>query len=189
MTKTFREHPQWGIFGDILRTPSDGNPREVLSLTNNSLLWIQSDPSRPNWWGLTKFHNFGQISQSQPNFATVEYLEYLVLGQFRNFCYVFYFVFEAQWTCALKYVTSIDFEVLAVRSSAALLLLPRPGWWLPLPIGLRLSLLPGGTHWIFSHSLNIFIWFNLTFNPKGPCWHSLWHISSQRKGRTLLVKR
>ena len=50
MTNTFRKHPQWGIFGDILRTPSDGNPREVLSLTNNSLLWIQSDLSRPNWW-------------------------------------------------------------------------------------------------------------------------------------------
>ena len=54
MTKTFRDHPQWGIFWDILRTPSDGNPREVLSLTNYSLLWIQSDPSRPNWWGLTQ---------------------------------------------------------------------------------------------------------------------------------------
>ena len=25
---------------------------------------FQSDPSRANWWGLTKFHNFGQISQS-----------------------------------------------------------------------------------------------------------------------------
>ena len=64
MTNTFREHPQWGIFGDILRTPSDGNPREVLSLTNNSLLWIQTKLMAHQWWGLTKFHNCGQISQS-----------------------------------------------------------------------------------------------------------------------------
>ena len=67
---------------DILRTPSNGNPRKVLSVANNSLLWIHSDPSRPNWWRLTKFQNFGQISQSQPNFTILEYLE---LGLFRNF--------------------------------------------------------------------------------------------------------
>ena len=85
MTNTLREHPKWGIFGDILRTSSNGNPREVLSLTNKSL----SDPTRPNWWGLTKFHNFGQISQSQPNFTILEYLEYLELEQFRNFFAVF----------------------------------------------------------------------------------------------------
>ena len=36
--------------------------------------------------GLTKFHNCGQISQSQPNFTILEYLEYLELGQFCNFC-------------------------------------------------------------------------------------------------------
>ena len=58
----------------------------------------ESDSSRPNWWGLTKFHNFRQISQFwpisqfQPNFTILEYLkylEYLELGQFRNFCDVF----------------------------------------------------------------------------------------------------
>ena len=51
MTNRFREQPQWGIFLDILRTPSDGHPREVLSL--NSVRPFQ-----------TKFQNFGQISQS-----------------------------------------------------------------------------------------------------------------------------
>ena len=50
MTNRFREQPQWGIFLDILRTPSDGHPREVLSL--NSVRPFQ-----------TKFQNFGQISQ------------------------------------------------------------------------------------------------------------------------------
>ena len=37
MTNTFREHPQRGIFEDILRTPSNGNFREVLSLGIDSL--------------------------------------------------------------------------------------------------------------------------------------------------------
>ena len=47
---------------------------------------MNSDPSRPNWSGLTKFHNFGQISQFQSNFTILEYLDYLELGQFRIFC-------------------------------------------------------------------------------------------------------
>ena len=41
---------------------------------------------------LTKFHNFDQIWQFWPNFTIVEYLkflEYLELGQSRNFCDVF----------------------------------------------------------------------------------------------------
>ena len=52
---------------------------------------MNSDPSRPNW-GLTKFHNFGQISQVRPNFTILEYSEYLELGQFRKFCDVLYVV-------------------------------------------------------------------------------------------------
>ena len=62
---------------------------------------MNSDPSRPNW-GLTKFHNFGQISQVRPNFTILEYLYTTcilvytgipgVIGQFRNLCDIFFFV-------------------------------------------------------------------------------------------------
>ena len=81
MTNTFREQPQWQwvIFWDIQRTPPNGNPREGLSLTN-CYEFSQTLPEQ-------KFHNFGQISQFQPNFTILEYLE---LGQFRNFCDVCY---------------------------------------------------------------------------------------------------
>ena len=59
----------------------------------------ESDSSRPNWWGLTKFHNFRQISQFwpisqfQPNFTILKYLrylEYLELGQFRNLIFAMF---------------------------------------------------------------------------------------------------
>ena len=39
---------------------------------------------------MTEFHNFSQISQFRPNFTFLEYLE---LGQFRNFCDVFIYIY------------------------------------------------------------------------------------------------
>ena len=74
MTNTFREHSQRGIFEDIYRTLSNGNFREVLSLTIDSLFQ-------------TKIMGVDQILQFRPNFTILEYLE---LGQFRNFCDVYY---------------------------------------------------------------------------------------------------
>ena len=44
----------------------------------------------PNFTRTANFHNFNQISLFQPNFTILEYLEYLELGQFRNFCDVFF---------------------------------------------------------------------------------------------------
>ena len=57
---------------------------------------MNSDPSRPNFHTFTisaKFHKFGQISQSWNTYILLVYLcilEYLELGQFRNFCDVFH---------------------------------------------------------------------------------------------------
>ena len=71
----------------VMDSKHSGLPDQTETLQN----WLgsfQSDPSRTNWWGLTKFHNFGQISQFRPNFTILEYLE---LGQFRNFCNVLVF--------------------------------------------------------------------------------------------------
>ena len=44
------------------------------------------DDDNDNDFSWPNIHNFGQFSQSQPNFTILEYLEYLELGQFRNFC-------------------------------------------------------------------------------------------------------
>ena len=75
---------------------------------------MNSDPSRPNWWGLTKFHNFGQISPFQPNFTILEYLEYLEyleLGQFHNFFDVLYFrPWNIKYVQHLQYLGFIEFE-------------------------------------------------------------------------------
>ena len=91
------EHPQRGIFEDILRTSSNANPREYQSVTINSLLWIQTLPDQTGGWQnfaiSAKFHKFGQISQSWNTYILLVYLcilEYLELGQFRNFCDVFH---------------------------------------------------------------------------------------------------
>ena len=75
-------------FWRYLENTPNGNPREGLSLTNYyEFSQTLPDPSRPN------FHNFRQISQFRPNFTILEYLDYLVLGQFRNLCDVFFFNF------------------------------------------------------------------------------------------------
>ena len=72
MTNTFREHPQRGIFEDIREHPQMAIL--VLSLTIDSLFQ-------------TKIMGVDQILQFRPNFTILEYLE---LGQFRNFCDVCY---------------------------------------------------------------------------------------------------
>ena len=61
-------------FWRYLENTPNGNPREGLSLTN--------------------YYEFSQtltdqISQFRPNFTILEYLDYLELGPFRNFCDVF----------------------------------------------------------------------------------------------------
>ena len=118
MTNTFREHLQRAIFetfelwdiwsewwGNMTWPTKRQQRRQTQWQWQKFRVWplihcYESDSSRPNWWGLTKFHNFRQISQFwpisqfQPNFTILEYLkylEYLELGQFRNFCDVFYF--------------------------------------------------------------------------------------------------
>ena len=102
MTNTYREHLQraisdtfelWGIWSEWWGNMTWPTKRQQQRQTQWRV-WplfhcYESDSSRPNWWGLTKFHNCGQISQSQPNFTILEYLEYLELGQFRNICDVF----------------------------------------------------------------------------------------------------
>ena len=118
MTNTFREHLQRAIFdtfelwdiwsewwGNMTWPTKRQQRRQTQWQWQKFRVWplihcYESDSSRPNWWGLTKFHNFRQISQFwpisqfQPNFTILEYLkylEYLELGQFRNFCDVFFF--------------------------------------------------------------------------------------------------
>ena len=111
MTNTFREHLQRAIFetfelwdiwsewwGNMTWPTKRQQRRQTQWQWQKFRVWplihcYESDSSRPNWWGLTKFHNFRQISQFwpisqfQPNFTILEYLkylEYLELGQFRN---------------------------------------------------------------------------------------------------------
>ena len=113
MTNTFREHLQRAIFetfelwdiwsewwGNMTWPTKRQQRRQTQWQWQKFRVWplihcYESDSSRPNWWGLTKFHNFRQISQFwpisqfQPNFTILEYLkylEYLELGQFCNFC-------------------------------------------------------------------------------------------------------
>ena len=124
MTNTFREHLQRAIFetfelwdiwsewwGNMTWPTKRQQRRQTQWQWQKFRVWplihcYESDSSRPNWWGLTKFHNFRQISQFwpisqfQPNFTILEYLkylEYLELGQFRNFCNVSYSKWIIRW--------------------------------------------------------------------------------------------
>ena len=100
MTNTFREHLQRAIFetfelwdiwsewwGNMTWPTKRQQRRQTQWQWQKFRVWplihcYESDSSRPNWWGLTKIHNLGQISQSQSNFTILEYME---LGQFGNF--------------------------------------------------------------------------------------------------------
>ena len=100
-TNTFREHLQRAIFetfelwdiwsewwGNMTWPTKRQQRRQTQWQWQKFRVWplihcYESDSSRPNWWGLTKFHNFRQISQFwpisqfQPNFTILEYLKYL----------------------------------------------------------------------------------------------------------------
>ena len=62
-------------FWRYLENTPNGNPREGLNLTN----YYEFSQTLPD-----------QISQFRPNFTILEYLDYLELGPFRNFCDVFF---------------------------------------------------------------------------------------------------
>ena len=87
MTNTFREHLQrailetcnlWDIWsewwGNMTWPTKRQQRRQTQWQWQKFRVWplihcYESDSSRPNWWGLTKFHNFRQISQFWPNFT------------------------------------------------------------------------------------------------------------------------
>ena len=96
MTYTFREHLQRAIFetfelwdiwsewwGNMTWPTKRQQRRQTQWQWQKFRVWplihcYESDSSRPNWWGLTKFHNFRQISQFwpmlqfQPNFTILD---------------------------------------------------------------------------------------------------------------------